>query len=43
MSLSFKSNKENVFTMMPITFYAEIDLTKPNSYNSALGPFSNFF
>lgn len=28
---------------MPLTFYAEVDLNKQNSYNTALGPFMNFF
>jgi hypothetical protein len=32
-----------VFTYKPLTFYAEVDLTKPNSFNTSLGSFINFF
>ena len=38
------NHKENVFDMMPVTFFVELaDLNKEIAYNSSLQPFMQYF
>ena len=38
-----EATKENVFNFAPISYFIEVDLSKPNAYNTALAPFLTFF